>query len=354
MKVLFATNHFYPPQSAGGSESSTHDLCISLSKHDLECGVLADLKPSGLTYYINRLKSKLTGSSFPYDRPFSYPIYRGWNPANGAEEVVKAFSPDVAIIQAGQPIPLALALTRTTTPTTIYLRDVEFDKHGGDYKHITGVNFISNSFFTSKSFKNRFGLDSIVIQPIVRREHYAVKSTRKRVLFVCPTKQKGVDIAFSMAEANPDIPFTFLESWHIPSEEKIILKERARKAGNILWVGKRSDMKEVYRHIKLTIIPSIWNEAWGRIATESHINGIPCLASNRGGLPESVGKGGILLEPENNLDEWNYYLRKLWDNNIFYSKYVDHAFEYSKRKEIQPSHLISKLIDFLNSSIRTE
>ncbi len=63
-------------------------------------------------------------------------------------------------------------------------------------------------------------------------------------------------------------------------------------------------MKQVYRSAKLILMPSMWEEAWGRVATEAQFSGIPVIASNRGGLPESVGPGGVLLDPDGPLEPW--------------------------------------------------
>src|SRR3546814_9881685 len=43
------------------------------------------------------------------------------------------------------------------------------------------------------------------------------------------------------------------------------------------------DMREVYRRTHTLLVPSQWEEAWGRVATEAQFSGIPVLASDRGG-----------------------------------------------------------------------
>jgi glycosyltransferase involved in cell wall biosynthesis len=48
----------------------------------------------------------------------------------------------------------------------------------------------------------------------------------------------------------------------------------------------------------LTVVPSIWEEPFGRVALESLFHGVPVVASNRGALPEIVTKEfGIIVEP---------------------------------------------------------
>jgi len=60
-------------------------------------------------------------------------------------------------------------------------------------------------------------------------------------------------------------------------------------------------------------VPSVWEEAWGRVVTEAHLSGIPVIARGIGGLPEAVGPGGILVDPSAPMDSWLNALAQLWD-----------------------------------------
>jgi glycosyltransferase involved in cell wall biosynthesis len=57
---------------------------------------------------------------------------------------------------------------------------------------------------------------------------------------------------------------------------------------------------------RLLLVPSVWDEPFGRVAAEAMINAIPPIVSNRGSLPEvvggdfSAGGGGRVLA----LPEW--------------------------------------------------
>src|SRR5688500_13211208 len=106
MRVLFATNHTYPPQRAGGSESMTHDLCLCLPSRGMTVAVLSWIAASGMSILglTNRIKRKLRPETqYPLDRAMGYPVFRGWTPTKGIPEVVKTFRPTVAVVQAGDP-----------------------------------------------------------------------------------------------------------------------------------------------------------------------------------------------------------------------------------------------------------
>ncbi len=51
----------------------------------------------------------------------------------------------------------------------------------------------------------------------------------------------------------------------------------------------------------------------GRVALEAMLSDVPVIASRTGGLPESVGDGGILIDDFSNVDEWVNAIRLLDD-----------------------------------------
>src|SRR5262249_21620774 len=59
---------------------------------------------------------------------------------------------------------------------------------------------------------------------------------------------------------------------------------------------RTDDMRTVYCDTRILLVPSQWeDETWGRVVSEAQLSGIPVITSDRGGLPESVGPGGIVL-----------------------------------------------------------
>jgi glycosyltransferase involved in cell wall biosynthesis len=45
--------------------------------------------------------------------------------------------------------------------------------------------------------------------------------------------------------------------------------------------------EDVWKEIKVLLVPSLWFEAWGMVVVEAQLCGIPVLSSNSGGLPEA-------------------------------------------------------------------
>src|SRR3546814_16019482 len=83
----------------------------------------------------------------------------------------------------------------------------------------------------------------------------------------------------------PEIPFCFVEGWPMNAEERAALHARVAAHSNLRLQQRTHDMREVYRRTHTLLVPSHWEEAWGRVATEAQFSGIPVLASARRGLP---------------------------------------------------------------------
>jgi glycosyltransferase involved in cell wall biosynthesis len=57
--------------------------------------------------------------------------------------------------------------------------------------------------------------------------------------------------------------------------------------------------EQFYQSVDVVIVPSLHNEALGRVILEAYAYGCPVVASNRGGIPEivTVGQTGFLFDP---------------------------------------------------------
>ena len=60
------------------------------------------------------------------------------------------------------------------------------------------------------------------------------------------------------------------------------------------------EQSKLFGYIDLLIVPSLWNEPFGRTIIEAMNYGIPCIGSNKGGIPELIddGKNGFLFDPD--------------------------------------------------------
>ncbi|MDD5504126.1 MAG: glycosyltransferase family 4 protein [Candidatus Omnitrophica bacterium] len=70
------------------------------------------------------------------------------------------------------------------------------------------------------------------------------------------------------------------------------------KSPKIIFMGY-CDKKDIYKNINLLIIPSLWEEPFGRTLIEANAYGVPVLATSVGGLKELIkdGVNGYLIPP---------------------------------------------------------
>jgi len=353
MKILFISSLSYPPQDLGGSKSSTHELCKVLLARNHNAALLCGLQNEGLFGLWTRIRRKMSRKNeFPLDFYLGYPTFRGWNVKNGIPEVIRRFKPDIVIVDAGETMSLARAMLDHRIPTIVSIRDVEFHKMGEMPFHDSLIAYISNSDFTASVLKDRFQLSSTVIPPIVDPDKYKTISSRQAILHINPHPDKGIDITLRLASLRPDIPFTIIESWKLSNQLLDPYREEASTLPNVSWRERSFDMRKIYADARIILVPSRCNEAWGRIATEAHVNGIPVIASSRGGLPESVGPGGILIDADASIDSWLRAISQLWDDPIEYSRVSDKAISYSKRPEINPNNIVNKYISTLEDHLQ--
>ena len=352
MKILFVTDHTYPPHRVGGAESSTHELALTLQENGVEVAVLAAMPVAPTRLVPRRLLRRVPRHARPrVDRAMGYAVFRSREPARAAGETLEQFRASAVVVTSGTYAPLTQAFLRRGLPTVVYLRDVEIANMGGALPRERLVTYISNSQFNAARVAAVAGVEAEVIPPLVRPERYRRDTTRTRVLFVNPVPEKGVDVAFRLAAARPDIPFDFVECWPLGADTRNRLLGRARGLANVAWHPVDCDSKSLYRHARIVLVPSVWEESWCRVVTEAHCSGIPALASDRGGLPESVGPGGMLVDHDAPFEHWRTALSSMWDDPAAYETLADSARRHSERPEIRPAVLVDRFIAAVSAHV---
>lgn len=336
MRILIASCHPYIPELRGGAQSSTHELVLALRERGHDVGVVSGLAGNGWFGLRKRISLKISNHEWVLDGQLGYPVYRSWFPQLQITEICHDFRADVVLLQSGLPVALANALAPTGIPVVIYIRNVETDDLGGDISGIKHLPFIANSHFTADRFLNQHGIYSNVVYPLVDRALYRTSTTRENVTFINPHPHKGVDIALDVARLCPDIPFVFVRAWSLSKADEFRLLEGLRRLTNVSLIGPTSNMKAVYEKCRIILAPSRWEEAFGRIAAEAHISGIPVIGSNRGGLPEAIGPGGVTLDADALVEEWAAAVRRLWSDQQYYAELSRAALRFAKRGEMQP------------------
>lgn len=342
MRLLMVSNHPYFPQQVGGREWVMHETAIELRREGHDAAIICGLAPAGWLYYRNRLTSAVTRRACPGDKLQSYAVFRGWPLEVGLQQVVRRLKPTAAIIEGGgNAVPLVRRLLEFGVPTVVRLHDSSLHLLNGTPRELPGVPFVAVSEFLSARFRDTFGETAFVIPPLISSHRCTTHTTRTRVVCVNPRKVKGGDIVIALAERHPDIPFRFFEAWAQDDEIKAY-RARAQRLRNVEWMKPVMDPREIYRDAHCVLVPSQGNETWGRVATEAQFSGIPVIATNRGGLPEAVGPGGMLIGPEGGVDEWSEALLAVWTDVSLYRSLSQRAAEFARRPEIAVDTLMKR------------
>ncbi|WP_052711836.1 glycosyltransferase [Elstera litoralis] len=304
MRLLFVSTYPHLPEIIGGLQTTTHDLCLALQDIGASVAVLCGL----------REHSRDGGDLRPQrDDALGYTVIRVPDPDQALALVAASWEPTAIIVQSGTALlPTIIAALETGRPTAVYLHNVEMHQLAGTLYPDPALLYLSNSQFTADRWRALCGIDSLVVPPVVAPERYLVRETGEKILFVNPTPIKGMEIMFGLAAACPDLPFLVAESWHLEPRWRAYCQRRAEALGNITWVTPTRDMRTLYTQARLLLMPSLWEEAFGRTVIEAQLNGIPVLASDRGALPETVGEGGILVDAHAPLAVWEAALRHLY------------------------------------------
>jgi glycosyltransferase involved in cell wall biosynthesis len=84
---------------------------------------------------------------------------------------------------------------------------------------------------------------------------------------------------------------------------------------NIKYLGgiRNEQLPLYYNAADIVIVPSAYEEGYGRVILEALACGAPVVASNRGGIPEALSESvGVLIEPR--VDEIVRTIKQLYEN----------------------------------------
>lgn len=127
-------------------------------------------------------------------------------------------------------------------------------------------------------------------------------------------RAKGIEFLLERF-ANMDIPNASLKIYGrgITEEYETHLRKRF-DLSNIRFEG-RKDPQEIYSSVDVVIVPSLRDEAFGRIVPEANSYGRPVIVSNRGALPEIVKQGynGFVFDPDQ-LGDMEQQIRSILDD----------------------------------------
>jgi thioesterase domain-containing protein len=103
------------------------------------------------------------------------------------------------------------------------------------------------------------------------------------VTLVNPSSVKGLPIFLDLAARFPDLPFAAVPTYRTTRADR----EALEALSNVEIWPATDDVDSLLARMRVLLMPSLWDEAFGAMAIDAMLRGIPVLASEAGGLPEA-------------------------------------------------------------------
>lgn len=183
---------------------------------------------------------------------------------------------------------------------------------------------------------------SIIVHPVVEREHYECERGTK-ITLVNPTPGKGVETFKALARLMPDREFLAVEGGYgeqmVVGPDGPVKHGQLRAGGNIEWMAHTPDIRNVFRKTKVLLMPSNY-ESFGRVGIEAACCGIPTVAHPTEGLVEAFGDAGIFID-RNEIAAWYNEVERLMSDDVYYHTQSQIVLELARK--IDPESEFNRL-----------
>lgn len=272
--------------------------------------------------------------------------------------------PDVLLTYGGHWIGRSIiALARGRGIRTVFwLRNCEY-ANAALFALVDGI--IVPCEFSREYYRRSLGLSCAAIPSPVNWERVTCSEREpKYVTFVTPRPEKGLyffaGIVRELARTRREVLVLVVQGRGSASWRKDAGLE---EISNIAVMSCAADPRAFLSQTRVLLMPSLWQETFARLPIEAAVNGIPVLASRRGGLPESVADPGLVLEiparyspgsrsipAEGEIRPWVELILRLWDDEEFYRTCSARAREGAEK--FKPEMIAERHEAFLEKVLR--
>lgn len=377
-RILFANGRRLPPFFIGGDGVSSKTWLDYLADNNFEClafgisnpwflpelsdkEIILRLKRHNIKYrrrikllssrvYLNRLHLRLNiNKQLYYQTKYSSIMVKREFFTEELERLIKNFRPNLILTQLNSSKMVLKIANIYKIPALLFIHDV----HPDSLIRIREVNKYDNSSvvfvseFTQKYFEKYLKRPCFVSYPPLKIKDYLVKkNSRQFITMINPIKSKGGKTFEKIVKNLTWCSFLAVRHWRDPLEDGINLKPYS----NVKIMDRQDDMKKVYSQTNILLLPSTCQEGCPRVVIEAELNGIPVIASDRGGVREAVGKGGILIKEFGNIKKWVKAIEKLMREKDYYQKLSRGAQRHARKFSSQV--IMKKFTKIINRMIK--
>lgn len=351
MRILYATWRAHIPDRVDGALYAAHSLLTILSRRGHSCEAIASVgkhQPARIfAYRVVRALSQRRVLAVA-DRRTGYPTRRSWESLVCAtvRQRIRDFRPEVLLTQLDGSEAIARIGIEHGIPTLVWVHDNEFCFFKGNVPDSPLLLTLSATDFVSREMSKRLACYSPVLYPPVQLDRCRATRTQPHsVTLINPVKEKGVAIALEVARMLPHRHFLFVETWPLRGEALQGLTSALTDLPNVTFRRWSKEISPVYARTEILLAPSQWVEAFCTVVLEAHVNGIPVIASRIGGIPTTLGKGGILLEPDAPPERWAAAVEDLLSDKAAYARLSRIALDNAAREEFNPDRIVDRFLE---------
>jgi glycosyltransferase involved in cell wall biosynthesis len=327
LRILYASERPPYPYFLGGAARSAHYLLSTLGlRFDVQCVAVGSRQFGGHAWSAADIQDpERLNESLREDDGNSLAVQCGGYPVRLLDDfydqlprLIEFYAPDVVWTQLDGFERIALIARRLGRRAIVYLRDAEHPPASVRKVAAARCGLLCNSEFMAKMVRRLTGRPAGVIYPSLETPVGVSADPGGFITMINPHLKKGIDTFLAVAQLLPDERFLLVESWKLDPESLAALQQRLAALPNVNFMHRVADVGAVYSRTRLLLVPSLWEEAFGRVVIEAQSCGIPVVASHRGGLPESVGEGGLCVADHANVSAWIAAIRSVLEDPAAY------------------------------------
>ena len=353
MRILYASERPPYPFFLGGAARCAHKLlhslsgelgvpCAAVGSSDYTVTPWAFPDPSDYgTLGVKAAQPNAHGGGIDC----GYPVVVIADFVAGLDGFIDQFKPSLIWAQLEGAKEVLHLASKRNIQGLLYLHDAEFDPNELRAVADLGCHIVCNSEFLAEKTNRVTRRRAHVVYPAAELYFGTEGDPNGYVTMINPHRVKGIDTFFAIAQRLPSQKFLLLESWKLNAADLATLQAQLAGAPNVRFVRRVSDMRSIYRETKLLLVPSVWEEGFGMVAIEAQSCGIPVIASARGGLPESVGDGGILIRDYLNVDAWVEAINPMLGNVSVDNDWSRRALRHASADNFAPTQLARRFLE---------
>jgi glycosyltransferase involved in cell wall biosynthesis len=309
VRLLYVSGTYMP--AAGGAEISSFSLLRALSRLGLAVTVFTSSQVAADPRY-----GELAGIEVVHTT-------RSHLVRHLAEHIRR--QPGEVLLTQNLWADTALSFAKAAGIPSVYYARTAFGELDLKSQFLAPHTIVANSEAVREYIKAKWDREAYVVRSIVDLDAYRVdQNTREFITIVNPIELKGGKIFRAIARRSPERSFMAVEGWgHLRAADgwnlELLRDLSAGFGSGKLWIPQEvdlsdlknvtltrgvEDMKQIYSKTRILLVPSITAESAPRVAVEAMSNGIPVIGSRIGGIPESLGNCGKLVDPYGSVDEW--------------------------------------------------